>query len=232
LDDAAGEAFDKVAKLLALRYPGGPIIEQLAEHGNPRAVALPLSQIKVREKRHASKSEPERYDFSFSGIKTAVLRFTETHAMCDSIERRRAALAARADAQASDLLPYLDPLTLDLIASFQEAVVQDLVRKTLRAAADYEVESLIVTGGVAANRRLRNEFAQRSESEGLRVFFPDRGLSTDNAAMIAVAAYPKFLTREFADAHVSAEAALPLGMGGAWPGAEGKGLRDKVRIPK
>jgi len=213
LDDAAGEAFDKVAKLLALRYPGGPIIEQLAEQGNPRAVSMPLSQIKVREKRQASASQLQRYDFSFSGIKTAVLRFTETHAMRDSIDRRRTALSGRPEAHAEDFLPYLDQLTLDLIASFQQAVVEDLVRKTLKAAADYEVESLIVTGGVAANRRLRDEFVQRSESKGLRVFFPDRGLSTDNAAMIAAAAYPKFLNREFADAHVSAEAALTLETG-------------------
>lgn len=210
LDDAAGEAFDKVAKLLALKYPGGPIIEQLAAYGNPRAVSMPLSQIKARQKRGANGTEAESYDFSFSGIKTAVLRFTETHAMHDSIERRKAALADRHDPTAEDFLPHLDQLTLDLIASFQEAIVQDLVRKTLRAAANFEVASLIVSGGVAANQRLRSEFSRRAESEGLQVFFPDRGLATDNAAMIAAAAYPKLLNHDFADAHVSADAALRL----------------------
>ncbi|HKR31913.1 MAG TPA: tRNA (adenosine(37)-N6)-threonylcarbamoyltransferase complex transferase subunit TsaD, partial [Terriglobales bacterium] len=92
LDDAAGEAFDKVAKLLGLGYPGGPIIEKLAAHGNPRAIAMPLSQIKVHQKRHGSDAE-ETYDFSFSGIKTAVLRFVQKHAMNSSMEARKAAVA-------------------------------------------------------------------------------------------------------------------------------------------
>src|SRR5947209_4474497 len=152
LDDAAGEAFDKVAKLLGLSYPGGPVIEALAAQGNARAIAMPQSQIKVRQKRHATEQPlPHSYDFSFSGIKTAVLRFVETHAMKSSIEQRRAALQAHGNPQRADFLPHLDQLTLDLIASFQEGVVQDLVRKTLRAAVESEVQSLIVTGGVASN---------------------------------------------------------------------------------
>ena len=210
LDDAAGEAFDKVAKLLALSYPGGPIIEHLAAHGNPRRIPMPLSQIKVRQKRNSKNDEPETYDFSFSGIKTAVLRFTETHAMQESIERRRISLNRTGDRKLENILPHVDQLTLDLIASFQEAVVQDLVRKTLRAAREFEVESLIVTGGVASNSRLRNEFTLFAESEGVRVFFPARELSTDNAAMIAAAAHPKLLAREFASPYVSAEASLAL----------------------
>lgn len=210
LDDAAGEAFDKVAKLLALGYPGGPVIEKLATRGNPRAVRMPLSQIKVHRKSRIAEGA-ETYDFSFSGIKTAVLRFVETHGMSDSIEKRRVALNRVHEPSAEDPLGRVDQLTLDLIASFQEAVVQDLVRKTLRAARRSEVESLIVSGGVASNGRLRAEFTSRAELEGLSVFFPGRDLSTDNAAMIAAAAFPKYKARDFADIHVSAEASLPLG---------------------
>jgi len=211
LDDAAGEAFDKVAKLLALSYPGGPIIEQLVAHGNPQAIPMPLSQIKIRQKHKVADELPESYDFSFSGIKTAVLRFVETHDMHDSIDQRREAVASLREPNAVDFLPHLDQLTLDLIASFQEAVIQDLVRKTLRAAEDFEIESLIVTGGVASNQRLRTEFERRSTAEGLRVFFPSRRLSTDNAAMIAAAGFPKFEARDFAGDDFSAEASLALG---------------------
>jgi len=211
LDDAAGEAFDKVAKLLGLGYPGGPIIEKLAVRGNPHAIAMPLSQIKVHQKRHDPDAD-QRYDFSFSGIKTAVLRFVEAHAMSNAIEsRRRIALGGAYESGAEDYLQNIDQLTLDLIASFHEAVVQDLVRKTLRAAQRFEVESLIVSGGVASNRRLRDEFTSRAYAHGLQVFFPGRGLSTDNAAMIATAAFPKYCAGDFADIHVSAEASLPLG---------------------
>jgi N6-L-threonylcarbamoyladenine synthase len=211
LDDAAGEAFDKVAKLLALSYPGGPIVERLAAHGNPHAIQFPRAQIKVRQKgKNRDANAPESHDFSFSGIKTAVLRFVETHNMQSSIDRRRAAVALKA-VTAENFLPHLDQPTLDLIASFQEAVVQDLVRKTLRAAGAFEVASLIVTGGVAANGRLRIEFERRAQSEGLSVFFPSRSLSTDNAAMIAAAAFPKFVAQDFAGAQFSAEASLSLG---------------------
>ena len=213
LDDAAGEAFDKVAKLLALSYPGGPIIEAVAKHGDPHAIAMPRSQIKVHEKKKAQwvDPQPRRYDFSFSGIKTAVLRFVETHGMQDSIDKRRQALAGIPNPEPKDFLPHLDQLALDLTASFQEAVVTDLVSKTLRAAGNFEVESLIVSGGVASNERLRSEFAERAEREGIKTFFPSRGLSTDNAAMIAAAAYPKLLAHDFATEHFSAEASLALG---------------------
>ncbi len=215
LDDAAGEAFDKVAKLLGLGYPGGPIIEQLALQGNPQAIAMPRSQIKARQKKHARGEEfeaaSESYDFSFSGIKTSVLRFVESHAMKPAIAERQHSLSAVENPTVEDYLAHCDRLTLDLIASFQEAVVQDLVAKTLNAAQKFEVEALIVTGGVAANSRLRSQFVERAERQGLRVFFPSRGLSTDNAAMIAAAAYPNFLAGTFAEEHFSAEASMRLG---------------------
>jgi tRNA N6-adenosine threonylcarbamoyltransferase len=127
------------------------------------------------------------------------------------IEQRRRAVAHLQKPGAEDFLKVTDQKTLDLIASFQRAVIDDLVRKTLAAASEYQAESLIVTGGVAANTKLREDFSERSEREGLQVHFPSRRLSTDNAAMIAAAAYPKLLAAEFADPEFSAEAALALG---------------------
>jgi N6-L-threonylcarbamoyladenine synthase len=210
-DDAAGEAFDKVSKLLALGYPGGPIIDKLAKHGNPHAVNFPPAQIKHRQRGDKSPA-PERphFDFSYSGIKTAVLRYVETHNMQPSIEQRRLALARIANPKADDVLARCDHATLDLVASFQRAVVTDLVGKTLAACREYDVSTLFVSGGVAANSELRATFELRAAEEGLPVFFPSRPLSTDNAAMIAAAAYPKWLAKEFAEPELSAEAALTL----------------------
>ncbi len=208
-DDAAGEAFDKVAKLLGLGYPGGPVIEKLAEHGNPSAVAFAAPQIKKPARR--ARGVEGLTEFSYSGIKTAVLRYVETHNLREAIEARRAALAAIPKPSVEDYLRWCDRVTLDLVASFQRAMVEDLVGKTLAAARDREVATLFVTGGVAANRALRACFEQRAAQEGLPVFFPSRPLSTDNAAMIAAAAYAKFLAGDFAEPEFSAEAALRLG---------------------
>lgn len=211
-DDAAGEAFDKVAKLLALGYPGGPVIDGLAKHGDPHAVKFPPAQIKHRDRNDRGRPEPERphFDFSFSGIKTAVLRYVELHDTTQSIESRRRYLAANPKARVADLLPLCDKMTLDLVASFQRAVVDDLIGKTLVAVREYNVATLLVTGGVAANSELRTRFEQRADQEGLPVYFPSRPLSTDNAAMIAAAAYPKWLARDFAPPELSAEASLKL----------------------
>lgn len=218
-DDAAGEAFDKVAKLLGLGYPGGPVIDQLARHGNPEAVKFSLSQIKHRDRRtgpalsHRTRKDgapEERFDFSYSGIKTAVLRYVETHDMRAAIEARRKSLTAIAKPKIEDYLACCDRETLDLVASFQGAMVEDLVSKTLTAARAQEAATLFVTGGVAANGELRRRFEQNAGQEGLAVFFPSRRLSTDNAAMIAAAAYPKFLAKEFAAMEFSAEAGMAL----------------------
>ncbi len=214
-DDAAGEAFDKVAKLIGLGYPGGPIIDRLAPHGDPEAVRFQSSQIKHRDRRDR-KAQKEvdtdrpRFDFSYSGIKTAVLRYVEVHGMRDSIEIRRRALANIAKPKLEDYLANCDRQTLDLVASFQRAIVEDLVGKTLAAARAYESPTLFVTGGVAANGELRKTFERDGAQEGLRVYFPSRSLSTDNAAMIAAAAYPKFLAKDFAAMDFSAEASLLL----------------------
>jgi N6-L-threonylcarbamoyladenine synthase len=215
-DDAAGEAFDKVAKLLGLGYPGGPIIDRLAPHGDPTAVKFPPAQIKHRDRRERkgqkelTKSDRPRFDFSYSGIKTAILRYVEIHDLHRSIEIRRRALAHISKPKLEDYLANCDRKTLDLVASFQRAMVEDLVGKTLAAARAYEVATLFVTGGVAANNELRETFERQGAQDGLPVYFPSRPLSTDNAAMIAAAAYPKFLAKDFAAEDFSAEASFPL----------------------
>jgi N6-L-threonylcarbamoyladenine synthase len=219
-DDAAGEAFDKVAKLLGLGYPGGPIIDRLAPHGDPSAVKFPPAQIKHRDRRdHRGKDPSEykevetdqpRFDFSYSGIKTAVLRYVEVHEMQASIEIRRKALAKIPKPKLEDYLANCDRRTLDLVASFQRTIVEDLVGKTLAAARACDVASLFVTGGVAANNELRATFERQGAQDGVPVYFPSRPLSTDNAAMIAAAAYPKFLAKDFAAMDFSAEAGLVL----------------------
>jgi N6-L-threonylcarbamoyladenine synthase len=216
-DDAAGESFDKVAKLLGLGYPGGPAIDRLAPHGDPRAVKFPPAQIKHRDRRGRTDGkvvevddDRPRFDFSYSGIKTAILRYVETHGMHQGVEARRKAFANLAKPKLEDYLANCDKLTLDLVASFQRAIVEDLVGKTLAAARAYDVATLFVTGGVAANQELRQTFEREGAKEGLPVYFPSRPLSTDNAAMIAAAAYPKFLLKDFAAMDFSAEAGLLL----------------------
>jgi len=211
-DDAAGEAFDKVAKVLGLGYPGGPIIDKLARQGDAGAVKFPLSQIKHPDRNEKSKPEQNgrRFDFSYSGIKTAVLRYVETHNLRESIDARRAALSAIPKPSLEDYLALCNEETLNLVASFQHAMVEDLVAKTLAATREYEAATLFVTGGVAANNELRERFEGAAAVEGLPVYFPSRPLSTDNAAMIAAAAYPKFLAQDFAAMDFSAEAGMAL----------------------
>jgi N6-L-threonylcarbamoyladenine synthase len=222
VDDAAGEAYDKVAKLLGLGYPGGPWIDALATHGNPRAVPFTFSEIKPRIYRDGSapankKAPPRRegphFDFSFSGIKTAVLRYVETHHLRANIEARRTALSAdpsitpKSPAEAK----LCDQQTLDLIASFQYAVVGNLQRQTFAAAESLGARSIVVSGGVAANSELRRRFQAEADRRGLPIAFPSLALSTDNAAMIAAAAWPKFLARTFAPEDLGATPQLRLG---------------------
>jgi N6-L-threonylcarbamoyladenine synthase len=211
-DDAAGEAFDKVAKLLGLGYPGGPIIDRLAPHGDPAAVKFQTSQIKHRDRRDRNRPQPEgvRFDFSYSGIKTAVLRYVENENMRPTIEQRQQAAAGMKNPGPDDYLKLCDRKTLGLVASFQRAMVEDLVEKTLAAAREYDVQTLLVSGGVAANQELRATFESEAGMQGLPVFFPSRALSTDNAAMIAAAAHPKFLVHDFVAMDFSAEAGMAL----------------------
>jgi N6-L-threonylcarbamoyladenine synthase len=198
-DDAAGEAYDKVAKMLALGYPGGPIIDQLAAFGDASAVRFATTKIRGNA-----------YDFSFSGIKTAVFYLLRKRSdLQEEISARNAALA-RGERSAEALRPLCSKETLDLVASFQRAVVEDLLRRTMAAAEEFRARSILVSGGVAANRALRAAFDDAASRAGLEVYFPSRALSTDNAAMIAAAAYPRFLAGEAADVTLNAEANLPL----------------------
>jgi N6-L-threonylcarbamoyladenine synthase len=227
LDDAAGEAYDKVAKLLGLGYPGGPWIDALAQHGNPRAVPFAFSQIKTKlhlagkaPRTKAARTAPiadldPHFLFSFSGIKTAVLRYVELHNLRPEAETRREALFTGPDAPARPTveaaLALCSRSTLDLIASFQHAVVGDLLKKTFAAAESLNAGRILVTGGVAANRELRVRFTEEAARRKLTVSFPTLALSTDNAAMIAAAAWPRFQAGEFASADLSADPSLALG---------------------
>jgi N6-L-threonylcarbamoyladenine synthase len=221
VDDAAGEAFDKVAKLLGLGYPGGPWIDALAARGNPRAVPFHFGQIKTRPNRKdaiPNKKAPApgtgpTFDFSFSGIKTAVLRYVETHNMKESIEARRTALAEDASLKPSSqtVADLCDAQTLDLIASFQYAVVGNLLRQTFAATESFGARGIVVSGGVAANSELRRRFQAEADQRGLPIAFPSLALSTDNAAMIAAAAWPRFVTGDFAGEDLGATPQLRLG---------------------
>ena len=297
VDDAAGEAYDKVAKLLGLGYPGGPWIDALARHGNPHAVPFAFSQIKPKlhlagkpPRTKAAKTAPianldPRFLFSFSGIKTAVLRYVELHNLRPEAQARAARLfppqschPERSEAESKDLrlaqpakegpgapglaseswettradstsvrspqtlgapsFPQLfeekvgnhepqpapkPPQTreealatcpqqvLDLIASFQHTVVGDLMKKTFAAQESLGARRILITGRVATNRELRARFTAEAARRNLRVAFPTPALSTDNAAMIAAAAWPRFQVGEFADAALSADPSLALG---------------------
>ncbi|MGH9616156.1 MAG: tRNA (adenosine(37)-N6)-threonylcarbamoyltransferase complex transferase subunit TsaD [Acidobacteriaceae bacterium] len=210
VDDAAGEAFDKVAKLLGLGYPGGPWVDWLARHGDARAV--PFGPITVKQKPYrAQQQQSPRFLFSFSGLKTAVLRYVQLHDMAQTIAARRNALSQIVDAKPSDALPLCDTETLNLIASFQHAVVEDLARKAFAAAETFHSAGIVVSGGVAANRELRQHFLAESRRRALPIIFPSLELSTDNAAMIAAAAWPKFVAGDFATEILTAEPSLALG---------------------
>lgn len=222
VDDAAGEAFDKVAKLLGLGYPGGPWIDALAQRGNPRAVTFNFAQIKPRPHREGismpnKKAPPSTdgpgFDFSFSGIKTAVLRYVETHGMRQNVEARRKAIATVGDARpdVAAIAALCDSQTLDLIASFQYAVVGNLLRQTFASAEAFGACGIAVSGGVAANSELRRRFQAEADRRGLPIAFPSLALSTDNAAMIAAAAWPKFLAEDFAPEDLAATPQLRLG---------------------
>jgi N6-L-threonylcarbamoyladenine synthase len=192
-DDAAGEAYDKVAKLLGFGYPGGPLIDQLAPYGNTKAVKFTLARMKGNE-----------LDFSFSGLKTAVLRWTEKEpGMAEEIAARR----QNRDASLAGWLAVTPQRTLDMLASFQATVIEELLRRIAISADQIGADSIIVAGGVACNTGLR---ARAGDVPGLSFYFPSRGLSTDNAAMIAAAAFPKFQRREFASLDLKVQPALML----------------------
>lgn len=176
-DDAAGEAYDKVARAMGLAYPGGPLLDALARQGDPGAVKLPRAWLGGEHK----------YDFSFSGLKTAVLNYLN-----------RAALKGEKVNNA------------DLAASFQASVVEVLVEKTVQAAQEKGLKSVLLAGGVSANSALREEMQKRCQEEGLKLFYPPLEFCTDNAAMIASAAHYRYLKGERADWHLNAVPQLRL----------------------
>ena len=194
-DDAAGEAFDKVAKLLGFGYPGGPLIDKLAPYGDASKVKLPFSRMKGNQ-----------LDLSFSGLKTAVLRYVRAADMEEEILERRKLFVEGRPASLDPILEVTPQGTRDLVAAFQATVIEELLRRAMKAADGHDVRSLIVSGGVAANSGLRKAFAETP----LPLYFPSLSLSTDNAAMIAAAAYPAFQRGEFASDEIGAKPSLTL----------------------
>ncbi len=189
-DDAAGEAYDKVAKLIGLGYPGGPIIDRLARDGNDTAINFPGTRLTSPDR-----NAPERdgrFDFSFSGLKTSVLRH---------VRQRQAALA-------SEQLPTSE--IADLAASFQRRVVETLIERAFAAAQWHGAKAIGIAGGVSANSRLRQDALARAGRSGVPVYIPSLALSTDNAAMIAAAGMRLLNAGRLAPADLNAAASLPL----------------------
>jgi N6-L-threonylcarbamoyladenine synthase len=157
-DDAAGEAFDKVAKLLELGYPGGPVIDELSPKGNPRAIRFPRPSLGKNS-----------FDFSFSGLKTAVVNYVKSNPEPSG--------------------GYPEDLICDIVSSFQEAVVEVLVKKTLQAAQHEGLRRVVLSGGVAANRHLREKIKGEASVQKVKVYIPSPSFCTDNAAMVGVVGY-------------------------------------------
>jgi N6-L-threonylcarbamoyladenine synthase len=196
-DDAAGEAFDKVAKLLGFSYPGGPIVDSLAPYGDPSAVRFTFAKMKGNA-----------LDFSFSGLKTAVLRWVQARDLNAEIAARRALRSANPRPTTEEWRAVTPKATLDLLASFQYSVIRELLTRAAESAERIGARALIVSGGVACNSGLRA--AAQAARLPYPVRFPTPGLSTDNAAMIGAAAFPKLLRREFAALDIAADASLTL----------------------
>jgi N6-L-threonylcarbamoyladenine synthase len=183
-DDAAGEAYDKVSKLLGLGYPGGPVIEKLAQDGNPKAIDFPRAYL------------PESFDFSFSGLKTAVLNFSKSE--------------VRSQKSNSEFRILNSELINDIAASFQASIVDVLVRKTEWAIKKERIKKVTLTGGVASNSELRKKMKKMGKEKEVEIFIPSISLCTDNAAMIAAAGYHYLKTKNIAGLDLNPKAHMPL----------------------
>ncbi len=170
LDDAAGEAFDKGAKIMGLPYPGGPLIDELAKKGNPNAYKFPHPYV-------------ERLNFSFSGLKTSMLYFIRDNMKNDSL--------------------FVEKNKADICASLQRTIIEVLIDKLQLAAMQHGIKEIAIAGGVSANSGLRSALSAMKEKEGWNVYIPDFEFCTDNAAMIAIAGYYKYLVKDFADQSVT-----------------------------
>ena len=217
-DDAAGEAYDKIARAIGLGYPGGPKVDALAKQGDPEAIAFPRAHI-----------EDCPYDFSFSGLKSAVLNYiniekmklrdaaksaSETSVKIDPAELVRHGVPTGGDAEGTESCPetFSDGTTkADLAASFQAAVVDVLVTRTIAAAKAQGVNTVAIAGGVASNSALRNRMREVGEANGMKVLYPEPVLCTDNAAMIGAAAYYEYLRGNVSDLTLNAVPSLKLG---------------------
>lgn len=192
-DDAAGEAYDKVSKLLGLGYPGGPVIDKLAEDGNPEAIDFPRAYL------------PESFDFSFSGVKTAVLHYVKA-----AVSSQQSAVSKEINLKADSYKLIADLPINDIAASFQACMVDVLVRKTEWAIRKEGIRRVTLSGGVSANSELRRRMKKMGEEREVETFIPSVSLCTDNAAMIAAAGFHYFNAGRFAGMDLNPKAYLPL----------------------
>jgi len=201
-DDAAGEAYDKVARLLGLGYPGGPVVDRRAKDGNDQAVVLPRARFTHADRNPArvAADGPHLAEFSFSGLKTAVMRQLQLRGAVPGPEQASGVTHALSDAEVADFC-----------ASFQRVVVETLVDRTFDVARRLGARSVGIAGGVSANSRLRRDATARGEAEGVPVFIPSIALSTDNAAMIAAAGLRLLERGHRSPLDFNADPALALG---------------------
>ena len=203
-DDAAGEAFDKVARAVGLGYPGGPKVDKCAKNGRPDAIAFPRGHVGTNE-----------YDFSFSGLKSAVLNYLNSCRMKQGLDGN-VVYSSKTDRPDFDPFEMIDPeeniTVADVVASFQAAVVDVLVSHTVRGAKEYGFERVAMAGGVASNSALRTGMKEACEKAGIKLYYPSPVLCTDNAAMIGCAAYYEYLNGTRHGLDLNAVPGLKLGM--------------------
>lgn len=177
IDDAAGEAFDKAAKIMGIPYPGGPLIDKYAKDGDPKKFKFPISNLKD-------------YNYSFSGLKTSILYFLQKEMAKNP--------------------KFIEENKADICASYQSTIIKSLFKKLVKATRDYQITDVAIAGGVSANSLLRSELMRVGQQEGWQTFIPSFEYTTDNAAMIAIAGYYKFLKNEFVGQDVVPNARLKI----------------------